>query len=162
MGIGQIVVVETPDDQVESVKESLKTAAKDAFAFEVFETQNKLPELLQRLSNKTRSSEVSGDSLMMTVILKPVSKIKTEQIITEQKLYASFPPPGTKIIYWYSVQGIGDIVSLEFPASQLRAVNLSLEHFGWKAYYTSFYPSYDFYGPARDTFHLKNTKRKSY
>jgi hypothetical protein len=40
--------------------------------------------------------------------------------------------------------GIGQIVTLRFPASRIREVNRVLEDTAWGAYRTEFYPTYDY------------------
>ena len=55
-----------------------------------------------------------------------------------------FPPPGTEVVSWYVMMGIGQVVTLRFPAERLREVNLVLEQSAWGAYRTEFYPTYDY------------------
>jgi hypothetical protein len=55
-----------------------------------------------------------------------------------------FPPPGTEVVSWYVMMGIGQVVTLRFPAERLREVNLALEQTAWGAYRTEFYPTYDY------------------
>jgi hypothetical protein len=43
------------------------------------------------------------------------------------------------------MMGIGQVVTLEVPASKLRDVNGALEKTAWKAFRTEFYPTYDLY-----------------
>jgi hypothetical protein len=52
--------------------------------------------------------------------------------------------------------GIGQVVTLEVPASKLRDVNLALERGAWKAFRTEFYPTYDYYPVVRDKLANKN------
>lgn len=168
MGVGQILVIEAPVSRINDVKETLAQTTIGAFATEVFITKNKFPEVASRLANRTKKSvdqaPVTTGSLLMTLVLRP-NPGKTSKdasvLASEQKLYENFPPAGASIVNWYEAQGLGDIVVLEFPAALLRPVNLSLERFGWKAYSTDFYASYDFYPIARDTFKLKNLAKKS-
>ena len=42
------------------------------------------------------------------------------------------------------MMGIGQVVTLRFPAEKLRDVNLAIEHGAWGAYRTEFYPTYDY------------------
>ena len=45
---------------------------------------------------------------------------------------------------WYVMMGIGQVVTLRFPAEKLREVNLALEQSAWGAFRTDFYPTYDY------------------
>lgn len=73
-----------------------------------------------------------------------------------QGFYKSFPPEGTKVISWHVVMGIGQVVTLEVPASKLREVNLSIEKTAWKAFRTEFYATYDLYPVIKDKLTNKN------
>ena len=42
------------------------------------------------------------------------------------------------------MMGIGQVVTLRFPAEKLREVNLAIEQTAWGAFRTEFYPTYDF------------------
>ena len=42
------------------------------------------------------------------------------------------------------MMGIGQVVTLRFPAERLRDVNLALEQSAWGAFRTDFYPTYDY------------------
>ena len=42
------------------------------------------------------------------------------------------------------MMGIGQVVTLRFPAEKLREVNLAIEQSAWGAFRTEFYPTYDF------------------
>jgi hypothetical protein len=93
------------------------------------------------------------DAILLTVMLhhdqsKTLDEInKLEDV---QGMYKSFPPPGTSVVSWYVVMGIGQIVTLEVPAAKLREVNVALEKTAWKAFRTEFYPTYDYYPVVRD------------
>jgi len=64
-----------------------------------------------------------------------------------------FPPPGVGVVSWYVMMGIGQVVTLRFPAEKLREVNLVIEHGAWGgAYHTEFYPTYD-YKPVWEAAH---------
>jgi hypothetical protein len=49
-----------------------------------------------------------------------------------------FPPTDTEVVSWYVMMGIGQVVTLRFPAEKLRDVNLAIEHGAWGAYRPSF------------------------
>jgi hypothetical protein len=40
--------------------------------------------------------------------------------------------------------GVGQVVTLRFPAERLRDVNLAVEQSAWGAFRTEFYPTYDY------------------
>ena len=42
------------------------------------------------------------------------------------------------------MMGIGQVVTLRFPPSKLRDINLAIEKSAWGAFETEFYPTYDF------------------
>jgi hypothetical protein len=54
------------------------------------------------------------------------------------------------VVSWYVMMGIGQVVTLEVPASKLRDVNIALEKTAWKAFRTEFYPTYDLYPIIKD------------
>jgi hypothetical protein len=93
------------------------------------------------------------DAILLTVMLHH-DQAKTLEEINKledvQGLYKSFPPAGTAVVSWYVVMGIGQIVTLEVPASKLREVNVALEKTAWKAFRTDFYPTYDYWPIVRD------------
>jgi hypothetical protein len=64
--------------------------------------------------------------------------------LARQGFYKQFPPPGVEVVSWNVVMGIGQIVTLRFPASRIREVNRVLEDTAWGAYRTEFYPTYDY------------------
>ena len=55
-----------------------------------------------------------------------------------------FPPPGTEVVSWYVMMGIGQVVTLSLPPSKLREVNLAIEQCAWGAFDTEFHPTYDY------------------
>jgi hypothetical protein len=94
-----------------------------------------------------------SDAILLTIFLhhdqsKTLDEIN--KLEDEQGLYKVFPPPGTAVVSWHVVMGIGQIVTLEVPASKLRDVNRALEKSAWKAFRTEFFPAYDYYPVVRD------------
>jgi len=102
------------------------------------------------------------DAILLTIFLKH-DQAKTldeiNKLEEDQGLYKAFPPPGTSVVSWHVVMGIGQIVTLEVPAGKLREVNRALEKAAWKAFRTEFYPAYDYYPVVRDK--LANKSRLS-
>jgi hypothetical protein len=87
------------------------------------------------------------NAVMITVFLKhdesrPLGEINAQ--LEKQGYYKAFPPPGVEVVSWYVMMGIGQVVTLRFPASRLREVNRILENSAWGAYRTEFYPTYDY------------------
>ena len=85
--------------------------------------------------------------MMLTVFLRHDQSKTVEEInqqLESQGYYAAFPPAGVEIVSWYVMMGIGQVVTLRFPAERLREVNRAIERTAWGAYRTEFYPTYDF------------------
>lgn len=102
-------------------------------------TQNPQPAPEQSASSK--------GMMMLTIFLKHDQTKTLDQIeehLKQTGFRQKFPPPGTEVISWYVMMGIGQVVTLRFPAERLREVNLSIEHGAWGAYRTEFYPTYDY------------------
>ena len=87
------------------------------------------------------------NAVMITVFLKhdqsrPLGEINAQ--LEKQGYYKAFPPPGVEVVSWYIMMGIGQVVTLRFPAARLREVNRVIENSAWGAYRTEFYPTYDY------------------
>jgi hypothetical protein len=87
------------------------------------------------------------NAVMLTIFLKhdqsrPLSELNAQ--LEKQGFYKAFPPPGTEVVSWYVMMGIGQVVTLRLPASRLREVNRILEDKAWGSYRTEFYPTYDY------------------
>lgn len=86
------------------------------------------------------------NAIMLTVFLKhdqsrSLPELKTQ--LEKQGYYEAFPPEGVEVVSWNTVMGIGQIVTLRFPASRLIEVNLAFERTAWGSFKTEFYPTYD-------------------
>lgn len=85
--------------------------------------------------------------LMLTIFLKH-DQSKTlgdiQKQLQETGFAQKFPPAGVEVVSWYVMMGIGQVVTLRFPAERLRDVNLAIEQSAWGAFRTEFYPTYDF------------------
>jgi hypothetical protein len=102
------------------------------------------------------------DAILLTIFLKHDQSLNLEEIRKiqeDQGFWKAFPPEGTSVVSWYVMMGIGQVVTLEVPASKLRDVNLALEKTAWKAFRTEFYPTYDLYPVVKDK--LANPAKKS-
>jgi len=85
--------------------------------------------------------------MLLTIFLKhdqskPLGKINAE--LEAQGYYKAFPPAGVEVVSWYVMMGIGQVVTLRFPAERLREVNVALERTAWGPYRTEFFPTYDY------------------
>lgn len=95
----------------------------------------------------TNAQEKKSDSIMITVFLKhqqDKNLAENQEILRFNGFYENFPPPSAKIISWYVMMGLGQVVTVKIPASELRTFNLSIEKSAWKAFNTEFYPTYDY------------------
>ena len=87
------------------------------------------------------------NTMMLTVFLRhdqsrPLGELKAQ--LAQQGFYKTFPPAGVEVVSWNIMMGIGQVVTVRFPASRLAEVNLALENTAWGSYRTEFYPTYDF------------------
>ena len=87
------------------------------------------------------------DSVMVTIFLKhqqDKSLKEIKKIEEENKLWEQFPPKSARVISWYVMMGIGQVVTVKIPAGDLRQLNLAIENGAWGAFNTEFYPTYDY------------------
>lgn len=96
---------------------------------------------------KVTLAQKAADSTMITIFLKHQEDKNLKEI--NAKLQANqfnqmFPPKFARVISWYVMMGIGQVVTLKFPADKLRELNLTLENGAWGAFDTAFYPTYDY------------------
>ena len=96
-------------------------------------------------AQKSPSTEPGTE--MLTVFLRH-DESKTLSQINEQLKgngwYRDFPPQGIEVVSWYVLMGIGQVVTLRFPAERLREINRLFEDEAWGAYRTEFYATYDY------------------
>ena len=84
---------------------------------------------------------------MLTVFLRHDQSKTLDEINDHLKStgwYKNFPPEGTEVLSWYVMMGIGQVVTLKFPAEKLREINALIEREAWGGYRTEFYPTYDY------------------
>lgn len=96
-------------------------------------------------AQSTREGE-SG-KMLLTIFLKHDQSKTLDEInahLERTGFWKKFPPEGVEVVSWYVVMGIGQVVTLKVPAERLRDVNLAIEKNAWGAFYTEFYPTYDF------------------
>ncbi|MFD2933020.1 hypothetical protein [Spirosoma flavum] len=92
-------------------------------------------------------SQAGSDSIMITIFLKhqqDKSLKQIQEIQQKNKFLEMFPPKEARVISWYVMMGIGQVVTVRIPAKNLRTLNLTIENGAWGAYNTEFYPTYDF------------------
>lgn len=90
---------------------------------------------------------MDDNTMMLTIFLKHHQTMRLEEInqkLDESGFWTTFPPEGVEIVSWNVMMGIGQVVTLKFPAEKLRAVNRAIETTAWGAFQTEFYPTYDF------------------
>ena len=95
---------------------------------------------------QSNSSQQKG-MMMLTIFLKHDQSKTLDEIndhLKQTGFTEKFPPEGSEVVSWYVMMGIGQVVTLRFPAEKLRDVNLAIEHGAWGAYRTEFYPTYDY------------------
>ncbi len=89
----------------------------------------------------------SQNTMMLTIFLRHDESKTLDEIndhLAKTGFEKNFPPPGVEVVSWYVMMGIGQVVTLRFPADRLREVNLAIEHGAWGAFRTDFYPTYDY------------------
>jgi len=100
----------------------------------------------QSQPNLPSASQQKG-MMMLTIFLKHDQTKTLDEInqhLKQTGFTQNFPPADTEVVSWYVMMGIGQVVTLRFPAEKLREVNLAIEHGAWGAYRTEFYPTYDY------------------
>ena len=88
---------------------------------------------------------------MLTIFLRHDESKTVDEInrhLKETGWFRDFPPEGVTVVSWYVMMGIGQVVTLRFPAEMLRAVNRLVEGEAWGGYRTEFYPTYDYRAAA--------------
>jgi hypothetical protein len=84
---------------------------------------------------------------MLTIFLRHDQAKTLDEINDHLKStgwYKNFPPEGVEVVSWYVMMGIGQVVTLRFPAEKLRDLNALIEREAWGGYRTEFYPTYDY------------------
>ena len=84
---------------------------------------------------------------MLTIFLRHDQAKTLDEINSHLKStgwYKNFPPEGVEVLSWYVMMGIGQVVTLKFPAEKLRDINALIEREAWGGYRTEFYATYDY------------------
>ncbi|MDN3690080.1 hypothetical protein [Cyclobacterium jeungdonense] len=97
---------------------------------------------------QTPENDAASDSLMITIFMKHHQDKNIEElreIRNNNGFLEQFPPPSARVIQWFVMMGIGQVVTVKIPASELRNLNIAVEKSVWGAFSTEFYPTYDLY-----------------
>jgi hypothetical protein len=92
-------------------------------------------------------AQQSQDSIMITIFLRHQEDKNLDSIQAIQKknhFDDLFPPKTARVISWYVMMGVGQVVTLKIPASEVRTLNTSIEKGAWGAFNTEFYATYDY------------------
>jgi hypothetical protein len=111
---------------------------------------NAVPLNAQQSPSPVAAAADKGE-MLLTIFFKHDQSKNLDEIneqLKRQKFYEKFPPKDVEIVSWYVVMGIGQIVTLRFPAERLREVNRVVEQSAWGGYRTEFYPTYDYRAAA--------------
>ena len=102
--------------------------------------------LVQPPPSRAQATQEKG-SILLTIFLRH-DQSKTlgeiQEHLKKTGFDKNFPPPGTEVVSWYVMMGIGQVVTLRVPAEKLREVNLVIENGAWGAFTTEFYATYDY------------------
>jgi hypothetical protein len=112
---------------------------------------------LHVLSAQEEQALSEGDSIMITVMMKHHQDKNIDELreIRDKNGFLElFPPESAKVVSWYVMMGIGQVVTVKIPASELRNLNIAVERGVWGAFSTEFYPTYDLYP------HIQEEKKK--
>jgi hypothetical protein len=116
------------------------------------------------LSQVTQAQEEpKNDSIMITIMLKHHQDKNIDELVEIREkngFTENFPPASAKVVSWYVMMGIGQVVTVKIPASELRALNISVERSVWGAFSTEFYPTYDLYPTILENKAKLNAQRK--
>ena len=109
-------------------------------------------------SAQKQPAAVANDSILITIFLKHQQDKNLDslnKIQLSNKFREKFPPKSARVISWYVMMGIGQVVTVKIPASQLRTLNLVIEQGAWGAFTTEFYPTYDFVPVWKESLKMK-------
>jgi len=116
------------------------------------------------LSQVTQAQEEpKNDSIMITIMIKHHQEKYIDELVEIREkngFTENFPPASAKVVSWYVMMGIGQVVTVKIPASELRALNISVERSVWGAFSTEFYPTYDLYPTILENKAKLNAQRK--
>ena len=79
---------------------------------------------------------VPAGTMLLTIFLRHDESRTLDAINAHLKQTGfdkNFPPPGVEVVSWYVLMGIGQVVTLRFPAEKLREVNLVIR--AWRLWW---------------------------
>lgn len=88
------------------------------------------------------------DKMTLTYLLKHQQHRNLDaitEIMNNNNFWEIFPPENVEVLSWKVLIGLGHLITLKFPPSQLREVNLSIEKGAWGAFDTEAYSTYDYF-----------------
>jgi hypothetical protein len=103
--------------------------------------------------NTKDSTAADSGKVMITIILRPnqdMSVTEIQQQMLENGFWKDFPPENAEVISWYSVMGVGYIITVKIHASKLSELNEAVQNAAWGAFSTEFYPAYDYMPVYKD------------
>jgi hypothetical protein len=89
----------------------------------------------------------TSDSVLITIFLKhqqDKSLKQLQEIQAKNNFWGMFPPKEARVVSWYVMMGIGQVVTLRVAPKDVRTLNLAIENGAWGAFNTEFYPTYDY------------------
>ncbi|WP_324678509.1 hypothetical protein [Hymenobacter sp. GOD-10R] len=110
-----------------------------------------------------RATSPPADSVMITVFLRHQQDKSLKQIQEVQEknnLWGMFPPKETRVVSWYVMMGIGQVVTLKVAPKDVRTLNLAIENGAWGAFNTEFYPTYDYVPVWRESMEKRKASGK--
>lgn len=90
---------------------------------------------------------IDSDHILITVVLKhqqDKNLTELQEKMDSNRFWQSFPPEGVKIESWYVAMGLGQVITVSIPPSDLRKLNLAIEKAAWGIFNTEIYPTYEF------------------
>ncbi len=97
------------------------------------------------------SSTADAGLMTLTIFFRHDESQTLDEIndrLRRQYFYDTFPPQGVEVLSWNVLMGVGQVVTLRFPAGRLREVNRAVEKTAGGGYRTEFYPTYDYRSTA--------------
>ncbi|GGF23154.1 hypothetical protein [Hymenobacter cavernae] len=110
-----------------------------------------------------RTGGAASDSVMITIFLRhqqDKSLKQLQEIQEKNNFWGMFPPKETRVVSWYVLMGIGQVVTLRVAPKDVRTLNLAIENGAWGAFNTEFYPTYDYAPVWRESMEKRKAGKK--
>ncbi len=88
-----------------------------------------------------------ADSVQVTLILKHQQNKNLTEIrrkLESNGFWDLFPPKEARILSWNIVMGLGQVITIQLPATAVRSLHLAIQNGAWGAYDTEIYMSYNY------------------